>query len=97
MIVPFIQYQDAPTAIDWLERVFGFERRLVVPGQANSILHAQLVLGESMLMVSSLRQATVSQSPSDTRRGLYVVVSDPDAYYQYVISQGAEITQPIED
>ncbi len=33
MIVPALRYRDAATAIDWLCRAFGSERRLVVPGR----------------------------------------------------------------
>ena len=28
---PFMHYEDAPAAIDWLERAFGFSRHYVVP------------------------------------------------------------------
>ena len=29
---PALRYRDANAAIGWLERAFGFERQLVVPG-----------------------------------------------------------------
>lgn len=32
VVIPTIRYFDAPTAIDWLCAAFGFEKRLVVPG-----------------------------------------------------------------
>ena len=35
-VVLTLRYQDAPKAIDWLCRAFGFEKQLVVPGQAPS-------------------------------------------------------------
>ena len=35
-----LRYRDAPAAIDWLCRVFGFERHLVVPDDAGGIAHA---------------------------------------------------------
>ena len=41
-VIPGMRYQDAPAAIDWLCRVFGFERQLVVPGETEgTIAHAQ--------------------------------------------------------
>ena len=30
-VIPCLRYRDAPGAIDWLCRVFGFEKHLVVP------------------------------------------------------------------
>jgi uncharacterized glyoxalase superfamily protein PhnB len=32
MMIPFIRYDDAPAALDWLTRAFGFEQNMVVPG-----------------------------------------------------------------
>ena len=52
-VTPCLQYQDAPAAIDWLCRVFGFEKHLVVPGEQGSILHAQLSFGNGMVMLGS--------------------------------------------
>ena len=31
-VMPTMRYRDAPPAIDWLCRVLGFSRHLVVPG-----------------------------------------------------------------
>lgn len=41
-IIPTLRYRDARAAIDWLARAFGFEARLVVPGEGGGIAHAQL-------------------------------------------------------
>jgi len=35
--IPCLRYRDAPAAIDWLCRVLGFERHLVVPDDAGGI------------------------------------------------------------
>ena len=31
-VIPCLRYRDAPAAIEWLCRAFGFEAQLVVPG-----------------------------------------------------------------
>ena len=38
-IVPGLRYRDAPAAIEWLCRVFGFEKHLVVPSDNDTIAH----------------------------------------------------------
>ncbi|MGE0145122.1 MAG: hypothetical protein AB7T19_17695 [Planctomycetota bacterium] len=43
-IQPCLTYADAPAAIDWLCRVFGFTRRLIVHGPDGSIRHSELSL-----------------------------------------------------
>ena len=52
-IVTTLRYEDAAAAIEWLCRAFGFEQRLVVPGENGEIVHAQLSFGNGMVMVSS--------------------------------------------
>ena len=34
-IIPTMRYLDAPAAMDWLCKALGFERHLVVPGEAD--------------------------------------------------------------
>ena len=47
--------------IDWLCDTFGFERYLVVEGKNNSIHHAQLTIGQGMIMLSSARDDEFGQ------------------------------------
>ena len=60
-IIPSLRYRDAPAAIDWLCEAFGFERHLVVPGEAGTIDHAQLVFGNGMIMLGSARDDDFGQ------------------------------------
>ena len=53
-IVPARRYRDAPAAIEWLCRAFGFEKHLVVPGPDGTIAHAQLTRGNGMVMLGSV-------------------------------------------
>lgn len=62
-VIPCLRYEDAPAAIDWLVTVFGFEKNLVVPGEGNSIAHAQLTFGTGMVMLSSVGDDPFGKSP----------------------------------
>jgi hypothetical protein len=57
-IVPALQYRDAPAAVDWLCHAFGFEKRMVVPGENNTIAHAELSFGNGMIMLGSRKIPT---------------------------------------
>jgi uncharacterized glyoxalase superfamily protein PhnB len=46
-IIPCLRYRDAPKAIEWLCRTFGFEKQLVVPNADGTIAHAQLSFGNA--------------------------------------------------
>ena len=103
-IVPSMLYRNAPDAIEWLCRVFGFEKRAVVPGPKKTILHAELTLGAGMLMLGSVQNNTNTRfitQPDEVggmeTRSIYVVVPDVDAVYERAKACGAEIVLDIED
>jgi uncharacterized glyoxalase superfamily protein PhnB len=54
-IYPSLTYDDAPAAIDWLCRAFGFTKRLVVPDSEGGVAHSELSHGEGVVMVSSAK------------------------------------------
>ena len=102
-VVPGMSYDDAPAAIEWLVRVFGFTPHLVVPGENGTIAHAQLALGKGMIMLGSSsnrdgshRMKTPSQAGGNTR-SVYAVVEDIDAHYEHAKAAGAEIVSEIAD
>ena len=51
-----LQYQDAPAAIDFLCKAFGFEKKAVYEGEGGSIAHAELTLGNGMVMLGSAKE-----------------------------------------
>lgn len=102
-IIPSLRYRDATAAIDWLCDAFGFARHLVVPDGAGGIAHAQLTLGNAMIMLGSGRDETYDRllrSPGEAggvTQAPYIVVADADAQYARARRAGAEIVMEIED
>ena len=100
-----LRYREAADAIAWLGRAFGFERHLVVPGDApGAISHAQLRCGDALLMLGSWRDddfGRLQTVPADVggrvTASTYVVVDDVDAHHARAAAAGAEIVQPPED
>ena len=103
-IVPGLRYRDAPAAIEWLCRVFGFEKHLVVPGDNDTIAHAQLSFGNGMIMLGSVREdehGRLIKQPDEIggaeTQCSYVIVTDADAVYESARNAGAEIVMEIAD
>lgn len=48
-----LSYLDAPAAIDWLCRAFGFEVRLRIEGDPGVIIHSELTYGDGVVMIGS--------------------------------------------
>jgi uncharacterized glyoxalase superfamily protein PhnB len=103
-LVPCLRYADAPAAIDWLDRAFGFSRQLVVENADGTIAHAQLALGDDLIMVGSSGNGSpygaLFRSPGGVggvTAGIYVQVEDADALFARALAAGAEILLPLVD
>jgi uncharacterized glyoxalase superfamily protein PhnB len=103
-IIPCLRYRDAPAAIEWLCRVFGFEKHLVVPNPDGSIAHSQLSLGSGMVMLGSVLDTPFGaamkqpdQIGGAETQSPYLVVADADAVYARVKAQGGRIVIEIKD
>ena len=98
-ISPSLFYDDAATAIDWLERAFGFAVQERVEDEQGRIVHSQLVLDGGLVMVgqTGLRpDREYQQSPralgGANTQSLAVYVDDADAHCERARAAGAEIT-----
>jgi uncharacterized glyoxalase superfamily protein PhnB len=104
-VIPALQYRDAPAAIDWLCRAFGFEKHAVYPNPDGSIAHAQLTFGNGMVMLSSLKKDTpygklLMQPPEIGEKETqtpYLVVADCDKIYATAKATGAQMVIDIAD
>ena len=103
-IIPGLRYRQAPAAIDWLCQVIGFERHAVYEGEGGTILHAELTLGNGMVMLGTGKDDEYSRNfKSPTELGgietcaLYIVVADADAAHSRAVAAGATVTRPPQD
>lgn len=103
-IIPGQRYHNAPAAIEWLCTVIGFERRSVHKDENGGIAHAELTLGNGIIMLSSGRDDSFSRrfkTPDELHetetRIAYIAVPDADAVHERALNAGARITRPIQD
>ena len=104
VIIPTMRYKDAQAAIEWLCNTFGFEKHLIVPGENETIAHAQLKFGNSMIMLGSENQNEFGQfikTPKDlngmTTQVPYIIVEEIDDHYRSAVAAGARIVLDIKD
>jgi len=82
-IVPYLLVEDAKSLIAFLESGFAAKTRMAAPSETGGIMHAELELGDGLLMLSD-----ASDSPrAPTHLCLYV--ADVDATYQSALAAGA--------
>jgi len=98
-VIPALQYRDAKAAIDFLCKAFGFEKNAVYEEPDGSIAHAQLTLGNGMVMLGSVKDSEYSKllvRPADAggvTMSVYVVVDDADAHFARAKAAGATIVR----
>ena len=90
-IAPYLLYEDAAAAIDFLTNAFGFEEimRMDDEGVVN---HAELRLGDDSVMLGHPGPDYKSRKKADHRSSLvHVYVDDVDAHFERAKAAGAEI------
>src|SRR5580704_10311232 len=92
-------YDDAPAAIDFLCRAFGFEVRLKIEGEGGRIEHSELVYGEGLIMVGDLagkeERFPLRRTPAAIQgfntQNMMVYVDDVEAHCANARAAGAAI------
>src|SRR5262245_44757384 len=93
-IIPYLSYADAPVAIEFLCRAFGFEEQFRMPMPDGRIGHAEIAFQGHVLMLASAGQEMGWTSPADLaaiHAQLVVHVDDLDAHFQRAKAAGATI------
>ncbi|MEM7413410.1 MAG: VOC family protein [Myxococcota bacterium] len=93
-IVPYLTYQDAPAAIEFLCKALGFEEAYRLEMGDGKIGHAQLDFAGNQVMLASCYPELGLQSPQDldgVHCQVHIDVDDVDAHCAHAKSQGATI------
>ena len=93
-----LRYRDAPAAIAWLERALGFETTERIDNPDGTIAHAELRLGESLIMLGTGAE-DLQAPPADPRAArftLYVAVSHVEGVHARAKEAGADVSDLFE-
>ena len=89
---PYLAYDDAPAAIEFLCKAFGFEERVRYAMPDGRIGHAELAYGDALLYLASTYEELGFQSPHKlpaVHSQVHLVVDDVDAHYAQAKKAGA--------
>jgi PhnB protein len=99
-IVPYLAYADAPAAIEFLCRAFGFEERFRFPMPDGQIGHAEIACKGQVVMLASAVPLMGFLSPRDligVHSQICFQVDDVDAHHQRARAAGATIASAPQD
>jgi PhnB protein len=99
-VTPYLFIKGAASAIDYYKNVFGAEELMRAPGPNNQVMHAELKIGDSIVMLADENpQAGVTspQTLGGSSNSLLIYVDDVDTVAQKAVRGGAKLIRPIRD
>jgi len=99
-VTPYLIVDDANAAIDFYISVLGAEERMRMPGPDDKVGHAELAIGDSMIMLADEFPDMGARSPKSIGGSpvtIHVYVEDVDATVALAVKAGATVTRPVED
>jgi PhnB protein len=99
-VSPYLIVNGGAKAIDFYCSVLGASERMRMPAPDGRIGHAELQLGDSIVMLADENPAMDIRGPvafGGTPVSLHVYVEDSDAVFERALGAGARALRPVED
>jgi PhnB protein len=91
-VIPYLILRDCASFISFVKNVFDAEELSVYRKADGSILHAEVKIGNSIIMMGEAGE----QYPVQTA-GLYINVTQTDTNFNNALQNGAQVVNPLED
>lgn len=85
-ISPILSYEDALAAVDFLQKAFGFEEKMLDTNDDGEIVHCELAYGDDVVMIARADDPGFRHGQGS----LYLVADDPDSLFDRAVSAGAK-------
>jgi uncharacterized glyoxalase superfamily protein PhnB len=92
--------RDAARAIEFYKQAFGAVEKGVAKGPDGKVMHAELRIGDSIIMLADEFPEFGSLSPQSTGgagMGLHIYVEDVDSAFDRAVKAGAKVDMPVAD
>lgn len=99
-VTPSLVIRDAARAIDFYKKAFGAQERSRMAGPDGKIYHAEIAIGDSIVMISDEMPNASVRSPqalNGTTVGLFLYFDDVDPVFNQAVAAGAKVTMPLAD
>ena len=99
-LTPSIAVENASEAIEFYKRALGAKERVRMSTPMGTIGHAELEIGDSVLMLADPMPQSTVKPPKElggTSVGIFLYVEDVDEVVRQVVDAGGTVTMPVED
>jgi len=99
-VIPYLIVAGGAAAVAFYEQVFGARVRLRLDGPGGKIGHAEMAIGDSLIMLADENRelgALAPPSVGGTPVGLHLYIADVDAVAAKAVAAGATLKRPVEN
>jgi PhnB protein len=99
-VTPYLVVSHAAAAIDFYKRAFGAKEIMRMDGPPGKIGHAELKIGDSMIMLADEMPGSGMRSPQSiggTAVGIFLYVENVDKAFAQATAAGAKVEMPLAD
>jgi PhnB protein len=98
-VTPYLIVKGGAQAIDFYKQAFGATEVARVPGPGGKIMHAEIGIGDSRVMLADEFPERGIHAPGPERSSVSIMlyVNDVDAVAKQAVAAGAKIVRPVEN
>jgi PhnB protein len=99
-LTPYLAVDDASEAIEYYKEAFGAKERVRMDTPDGKIGHAELEIGDALLMLSDPFPQASTKPPKEiggTSASVFMYVEDVDAVVKKAVEAGASVTMEVAD
>jgi PhnB protein len=99
-VTPYLAVQGAAEAIAFYQRAFGAKEIVRMDGPAGKIAHAEIKIGDSMVMLGDEMPSGGCRSPQSlggSTVNIFLYVEDVDSVFNQAVSAGGKVEMPVTD
>ncbi|MBI3507697.1 MAG: VOC family protein [Proteobacteria bacterium] len=100
-VTPALLFKDAKQALAFYKKAFDAKERLVIPTPDGKVMHAEITIGNSVVMLGEERKEMPEHKSAETLGNspisLNLYVPDADGAYQKAVHAGAQGVKAPED
>lgn len=96
---PSLVIRGAARAIEFYQKAFGAQELFRMPGPGGIVLHAEIQIGDSRIMLTDESPRMGNHSPESlqgTPVGVFLYTEDADAFFQRAVAAGARPLMPVQ-
>jgi PhnB protein len=97
---PYLAIDGAAEALEYYKKAFGAKERMRMNAPDGRIGHAEIEIGDSIVMVADTFPQSSTKAPSElggTTAGVFLYVEDVDAVVKQAVDAGATVTMEVAD